>query len=233
MKNIHKDVHEHTILKSILKEKEKKFKRGITLQELLNEFTTYLSTLNEYSPNLLNDEVFYIDRLNIKIYFKRINFVIPVSLINDFGFNNRGNITNTFFSVIPNGSSTDIIMVVDKCYELWADNLWLYYTQSHIDILNFVEVIMMLSEFWFIKPSIIENMPDEKKDFLTLDIRYVNERTFGEYDFSIFDDIRKGFIFIQNEEIQERELNKIKIIPKRDSIDIRESRLTEYMKKFY
>lgn len=232
LKEKFKQLSDEELKKIINDYKDNKFKRNIALKELLDKYTKFVKKLNNESEKLSDDKIFKLKELNMRIFFKKINMVIPVALMNDLGFAAKGKIKNWFFSVIPDENSTNIIMVADNAYAKWAKNLWMKYTKNKIGILNLVEIVMMQSEQWCIKPSVIENMTDDKRRFLEEDMRYINERlSFSEYDISIFDELRESLVSNMSLNIKKKELKKINSMPIRDTKYKREQNFDKYIDK--
>lgn len=93
---------------------------------------------------------------------------------------------------------------------------------SKIQILNTIESVMMQDSQFYLKPEIIEKWNREKKKIVIDDFFFVTERKFlQEYDISIFDNLRKELIENETQSIQEHELQKINLLPKRPSFQDR------------
>ena len=93
---------------------------------------------------------------------------------------------------------------------------------SKIQILNTIESVMMQDSQFYLKPEIIEKWNREKKKVVIDDFFFVTERKFlQEYDISIFDNLRKELIENETQSIQEHELQKINLLPKRPSFQDR------------
>lgn len=166
----------------------------------------------------------------IEIMYLRVEEKIPI-VINSMNTVLQGNV---FHIVLPNDNSTDIIVINATHKKLKFKEAWETRTQNMLNILSLIESWMIAEETWYINPSIIEKLPDERLEIIKDDIRYSQcERKLWEpYDVSIFDDLRKKYLDIykqQNIITFEREIEEnIRFkIPKRNPRNQREKHMQE------
>ena len=204
---------------------------------IFKELVAYVNILHdkyrmqnvEKNKLYVEDEI-EIEESNYLLFFYIADFQIPVA-VNAFNkFSIGDNLFNYYNIVVPLETETIIICLLPKKV-LNRTNLN-FINKSFFDklgVLNFVESIIAANDGWYIKPSIINNMPENKKKILLEDCMFINERKFYEpYDLSIFDDLRREFSLELN---SENELNKISYIPKRKNFEDRHKNLLKFISK--
>lgn len=134
------------------------------------------------------------ENMGYRIFYYKTNFKIPVSINAMTNALFCGKKIKVFSIVVPYKESNAIIGIIPNIigymqfYQETIDN----YFSNRLNVINFVESLMSTCDGWFINPSIIDNMNDEKKKFLMQDCMFYNERKlYAEYDFSIFDDLKE------------------------------------------
>ncbi|ABR33804.1 hypothetical protein [Clostridium beijerinckii] len=198
----------------------------------------YMELVNSLS-DLDNRKIADIDRfenesINHIIRFKRVREQIPVALLNNFSYFYGERNCDIFFIAIPYENCTDIIMVIERDPGINCEEYWEYSTESDIRTLNLVETIMMMSEFWFIKPSVINSMSKERQEIIKNDIWFASERKhFEPYDMSIFDEVRKKLISECDDRTISMELDKINNIPYRENLEFRKEKMHKEMNRQY
>lgn len=160
------------------------------------------------------------------ILYYKTDFQIPVALNTaqhgKFGTNK----IRVYSTVIPYKNSSVIMVVLPNSLlknQLLVDKINDCFS-SEYKVLKYVESTMSTSDGWFLKPSVIDNMPKEKKEFFCTDCMFLNERKlFHDYDLSIFDELKiKRF----NMSSEEKELLST---PDRSDYDLRYQNMLEVM----
>ncbi|MBN3099460.1 hypothetical protein H4F38_17060 [Pectobacterium brasiliense] len=159
--------------------------------------------------------------MGYRIFYYKTDFKIPVSINAMTCGYFLGEKIKTFSVVVPYKESNAIIGIVpdkigySRFYEEKIDD----YFSTRLNIITFVESLMSTCDGWFIKPSIIDNMSDEKKNFFIQDCMFYNERAlYAEYDFSIFDDLKEK---ICTEDGIVLPTDKLSNIPLREDYELR------------
>jgi len=159
--------------------------------------------------------------MEYSFFLYKTDFQIPIA-INTMGKLIIDNETfNYYINVIPYTNSNIIFGVIPKQL-IRYDSIVNSIEQAFIDklsVLNFVESIIVSNDGWYMQPSIINSMNEEKRNIFMEDCMFQNERKFYEvYDLSIFDDLRKKICLELN---KTDELKKINFIPKREKYEDR------------
>ena len=151
---------------------------------------------------------------DVEIFFRRVEEVIPV-VLNTMNtvIGGKGNI---FQIVLPNKNDTDIIVINASHKSVLLFDTWNIATSNMLNIIELIESWMIANEMWYIKPSVIENIPKERLDIICEDIRYWQgeHKLWEVYDMSIFDELRKKYFKIYkdndnlDDEYEEKERKK-------------------------
>ena len=156
--------------------------------------------------------------LDVEILYKKVGTVFPVALQNCFTLSFNGEHSMSLVIITPDETSTNLII-------LSSPNVTPQYSScinSEINLLNFIESILMQDSDFYLSPNVVENWSTEKLDAITNDFYFFNERVFlEEYDLSIFDEIRKNICLTLSENERVAELKKIYAIPSRETIEVR------------
>ena len=190
----------------------------------VKELFNYMLSILDYNEEneILNGkfQTIFTENMRYQIYFYKTNFQIPVA-INAIQHMSIGNEKLKMFSiVVPYETGNMIIGVIPNslCFESLNNKIQSYFS-SDLRIIEYIESIMSTCDDWYIKPSIIENMPEDKKKVFCEDCMFYNERKlFDEYDVSIFDDLKKKVVLErENEQLSK----KISYIPQRTDYEVR------------
>lgn len=133
------------------------------------------------------------ESFNHTIFYYKANFQIPVALntIQHGKFDSTK--VRVFSSVTPYKESTIIIGMIPNSLlidQAIVDKINEYFSAEY-KVVKYVESVMSTSDGWFIKESVVKNMPREKEEFFRVDCMFLNERKlFQDYDFSIFDELK-------------------------------------------
>ena len=129
-----------------------------------------------------------------------------------------------YSTVIPYNNCSVIIGVLPNLLlgeQVLVDSINDYFS-SEYKIVKYVESIMSTSDGWFLKPSVIDKMSEEKKEFFCTDCMFLNERKlFCDYDMSIFDELKRKRFNTSSEELS--------FIPIRQDYDFRYIKMLEVM----
>lgn len=168
--------------------------------------------------------------MNYTIFYYKTDFQIPVAMNSivkgDFS---GGNNINIFSIVVPYESSNLIIGLIPN--EILRNDYYVEkinsYFSNDLRVVQYIESVMLSSDGWYLKPSIIENMTEKRRRFFCEDCMFINERKFLDlYDFSIFDDLKLKLIPNCEKELFSERLSKI---PTRDNYSIRYDRMIKKM----
>ena len=143
----------------------------------------------------INNFIFCEESCELGIFYKKLDFCVPVALLNHHMLSicNEKNIL--LFNVIPYEDCSEIYWIFDKKFINVLKEKWDNMISKDINILNMIERSMVSQEYWYISPNIINGLAGPRLDILKNDVFFNNEHTlFDEYDFSIFDDLRKNMI---------------------------------------
>ncbi|EPG6063589.1 hypothetical protein I5E90_10630 [Proteus mirabilis] len=167
------------------------------------------------------------ENMGYRIIYYKTNFKIPVSInsINHGEFN--GSKIKTYSIVVPYKNSNAIICIIPNeiGYNTYYEDKIDKYFSSRLNIIIFVESLMSTCDGWFIKPSIIDDMSDEKRNFYMQDCMFYNERKLYEkYDFSIFDTLKEKICAEDDIVLLSEELSNI---PQRDDYEVRYAAMLE------
>lgn len=146
----------------------------------------------------LIDEI-QVGNSSVSIFYIQVPDIFPVCLsgLGTFQTNLEGHLKKAvlFLGVLPREIGTQIIVATN------GDNRTLleHYVKNHLDsrlgMLSAVEAWMIYqTDHWFIRPSVWNNLPKEKRDSLLM-LLYTDHSTLGvECPFSIFDELRSTMI---------------------------------------
>lgn len=174
---------------------------------------------------------------DVEILFLKVKEVIPVVLntINTIVTTETGII---FQIVLPNKTDTDIIVIDASKKSGLLFNVWQASTSDMLHLIELIESWMMANEEWYIKPSIIKKIPEERLKIICEDIRYwqCEHKLWERYDMSIFDDLRQKYLEIYKDndimDEQYEENIKQKFIPQeRKNKEQREEHMRKLMGK--
>jgi hypothetical protein len=170
-------------------------------QWLKNDFETRITYLKDYSERILNE---YIDKsprskkttINHGVC---VDHKFPVALC---GYTSLayGNATIKkmllITNIIPMENCTYIFCSAGKEHSKFFRNIIDFYFQSPLTILSFIESFMVRSsDHWFINPSYWNSFSKIKQQMILAEILNADKLITDEFEYSIFDDIRKAILF--------------------------------------
>ena len=207
------------VKRKIFFEIQEKISSNLSVIEDFSIYLIHLFDIGENKNKLIEINKFYAfstDNMEYSFFIYKTDFQIPIA-INTMGKLIIDNETfNYYINIIPYTNSNIIFGVIPKQlirYDYIVNSI----EQAFIDklsVLNFVESIVVSNDGWYMQPSIINSMKEEKRNIFMKDCMFQNERKFYEaYDLSIFDDLRKDICLELN---KTDELEKINFIPKRE-----------------
>lgn len=184
---------------------------------ILEEYKKYIedtlfsqSELFKKHINSIKNYIFCEESCELGIFYKKLDFCVPVSLLNYhiLSICNEKNIL--LFNLIPYEDCSDIYWIFDKKFINPLKEKWDNMISKDINILNMIERSMVSQEYWYISPKIINTLTDQRLNILKDDMFFSNEHTlFDEYDFSIFDELRKRMIEYMPDSIKNIENKKM------------------------
>ncbi|MMZ59366.1 hypothetical protein D1872_213970 [compost metagenome] len=193
------------------------------LRQYLNNINFFLETLNDqYEAYSLTD--FTHPDVPIYVAFKRLSFQIPIAINSQIRcvVEDRRYPMDVFVTLMPYQNSSELIIMMDKHSHPLDLNHIATIINDDLKILNFIERIMISSDNWWLRPSIFDNLSDERKRIFIEDLRFRDSfDIFAEYDLSIFDDLRLSLLQNCSESQRIHELNKIKKVPSREAFNKR------------
>lgn len=161
----------------------------------------------------------------VAILYNWFDWKIPVSLFNYHRLKGEKSVDCILnFTYIPYENSAEIFWVfINRDFNFFYD-YWKWFLAEKINVLNTIESSMMASENWCISPTVIDDLPQERREIFFKDMYFNNERPdiLKGYDMSIFDDIRIQLIN-ENKCNVKKELGKLEV-PFRESEDVRKKK---------
>lgn len=166
---------------------------------------------------------------NYEIFYKKIDIPYPVALEKRLTHKIGNEYSDAYVIVVPEADCTNIIVI---CHPSYMENFD-QYLYSPIDILNLIESTMMYDGTFWIKPQIVNDWAEAKRDHVSMDYRFFYERPlFKLYDTSLFDEIRGSIISTMTPKEIDREMLKMTNLPTRKSIAVREMELDAFCNPF-
>jgi hypothetical protein len=170
--------------------------RGSADEKIKNvsDLSSYILEILSIKDNIeFNSDTFYTfstGNMKHKIFYYMTSFSIPV-VINTKITLSIGKGLNYYFIVVPYEKNSLIMGIVPDGSPKYIQTKINSSFNNKLSIIEFVESIMSSCDGWYLRPSVINSMPENKKLFFEKDCMFINERKFYEnYDFSIFDDLK-------------------------------------------
>ncbi|SDM16528.1 hypothetical protein SAMN05428961_110130 [Paenibacillus sp. OK060] len=171
----------------------------------------------------------------VYVMYKRLGFQVPVAINAKVSFTFRDDSESVDHYIIlncmPGEYTTDLIIITDKEFHTQHSDYLAAIIDDDIYILNLIERFMVMSDEWWIKPSIYNNLSEERKQILIEDLYCYGEGFHmldGGYDMSIFDELRLQLIDVMDDLAEHRrlyELKKINELPVRESFEKRQEKI--------
>lgn len=166
---------------------------------------------------------------NYQLLYRKLDVAYPVAIEKRLTIRLLDKASDSYITVIPESHQTHIIVISHESQiDLFAAKL-----SSPIDTLCFVEWAMIHdAEFW-IAPDVVKSWSEEKANHIVRDYQFFYEHsTLGEYDTSIFDDLRIKLCEDLSEDRKNKELKKINHLTKRKPLSLREAELEKVLNPF-
>ncbi|WP_063568442.1 hypothetical protein [Paenibacillus sp. O199] len=179
----------------------------------------------------------------VYVMYKKLGFQVPVAVNGKVSFRFRNNSEgvdhNIILNCMPAEHTTDLIIITDKELHTQHSDYLAAIINDDIYILNLIERFMVMNDEWWIKPSIYNNLSEERKQILIEDLYCYGEgfEILGSYDMSIFDELRLQLIDVMDDLAEHRrlhELKKINELPVRESFEKRQKRIQpKFLQPFF
>ncbi|MCU0121735.1 hypothetical protein N8H74_26035 [Pseudomonas sp. B2M1-30] len=199
-------------------------RRSTQLMELPGQLLKKLA-LNE-DLSLEGHSVFTTEQLSHYIPFRRLGFRIPVAINCIIPCVANGARHDFYFAVIPYQHATLVMGVVPKAMQQsLLDRLMENFSCDYAAI-DLVESLMVSSNEWFMTPSVLAEMSSQKREVFLHDSTFITEQHFyEEYDMTLFDSLRRALAQQHPEQREKLRLDKIDVIPHRESFEVRHNRM--------
>lgn len=168
------------------------------------------------------------------VVYKKLDFQVPVAVNAKISFTLGDGFAHNFSLIcMPEENTTDFIIVTNKEFHAIEKEYLAAVVNDDVYILNLIERFMVLTDEWWIKPSIYNNLSEEKKQILIEDLYCCGEGLYNlrGYDMSIFDELRLQLIHELPEHRRLYELKKINELPVREAFEERIKRIQQKFKQ--
>ncbi|WP_379138666.1 hypothetical protein [Paenibacillus sp. sgz500958] len=162
------------------------------------------------------------------VVYKRLDFQVPVAMNARISFTLGDDLVHHVILIcMPAKETTDFIIVTDKELHAKESSYFASVINDDIYILNLIERFIVMTDEWWIKPSVYNNLSEERKKILIEDLYCFGEGLdiFGSYDMSIFDELRLQLIDGLAEHRKLHELKKINELPVREIFEERQKKI--------
>lgn len=199
-------------------------KNNKTITRLLNIKNHIEIVLEEYPKKEIKvaENITEFTTEQIHILFKQLKYQIPVAINTKITYTINKEFDlfefDLFVTCMPYENCTDIMIMFEKNNLKYFKEMLFTIFNNDIDLLNFIEKLMFMTDQWWIKPSIYNNFSEQKKGIFLEDSYNYAGITETEI-LSIFDDIRLRLI--TNTPRFDAEVYKINNLPNRDSFESR------------
>lgn len=171
------------------------------LHGMKHDFEIRLPYLRESSKRILYEYINQIEESDRKtIYYGvSIDYLFPISLCGytalAYGCENIKKMLFTT-NIIPINNLTYLFCYADmEHYELF-NKIVEFYFQSPLTILSFIESFMVYgSDHWYINPNYWKSFSHLKQEMILAEILNADKLFIDEFEYSIFDEIRKLILF--------------------------------------
>ncbi|WP_447772539.1 hypothetical protein [Pseudomonas kilonensis] len=176
--------------------------------------------------SLEGGSVFTTEQLSHYIPYRKLSFQMPVAvnciIPTVIGGENR----DFYFVVIPYEKSTLIVGVVPKSSDQTLLDTLMQSFSSDAAAIDLVESLIVSSNEWYMTPSVLEEIPYNKREVFLQDSTFGDAHRFYErYEMTIFDNLRKALAQQKPELKPELRLEDSDVIPQRESFDVRHQRM--------
>ncbi|CAH1203837.1 hypothetical protein PAECIP111893_02086 [Paenibacillus plantiphilus] len=164
----------------------------------------------------------------VYVVYKRLGFQVPVAVNGKISFTFGDGFSHYVILIcMPAENTTDFIIITDKEFHAKETEYLAAIVNDDVYILNLIERFMVMTDEWWIKPSIYNNLSEERKRILIEDLYCYGEGLdiLGSYDMSIFDELRLQLIDELPDHRRLYELQKIYELPKRAELEERKKKI--------
>lgn len=165
-------------------------------QNMKNNFKSRLIYLKNSAGQILHDfnnKIVEGERKTVS-YGVSVDYKIPISLCGytALAYGEKSNKMLFATNIIPMENSTYVFCFSDREHNELFHKIVGYYFQSPLTILSFVESFMIHNcDHWFINPSYWNTFSKQKQEMILAEILNMDKLITDEFEYSIFDDIRK------------------------------------------
>lgn len=183
----------------------------------LSSLKSYLESLQELKNAIINDVK--------KKRFQKIECIpivvdtfIPVCISGrgNFYIKQKTKIKNieVVFNVLPHDNKTYIVICGLKKHTTKI-RLYIEQFKNPLQILSLIESWMIHgSDHWFIKPSVWDKIDIDRQNIILKDIHDISKNIGNEYQYSIFDDLRRDSIKLMDDNYKQLNEPLIKLLEK-------------------
>ncbi|OMF05704.1 hypothetical protein MHI48_16945 [Paenibacillus sp. FSL H7-0942] len=222
----------NNIIAQLDKAEEKIKYRLSTLQKIQAEIMEFIETMSDEDDAYTLTE-FTGSEVPIYVAYKRLEFQIPVAISTKIGWIVKGedDPIEIYVTVIPYQECTHFIIMKKQKTEDIAKLM----NGDNLTFLDFVEKVLVYSDYWWLKPSIYKKLSNEKKQIFSDDLQFrdlfpdMNSFMNIKYDLTIFDDLRLELQQGCSEEQLLTEKMRMKYLPVREAREERMKLMKERM----
>jgi hypothetical protein len=198
--------------------------RAQALMELPRELFRVMTVIEDCPLNSFG--VVTTEQSSHNVTFRRLEFRIPVAVNCFIPMTEAGRRLDYYLSVIPYKDSSLVFGVIPKNANPWMIDILNQRFSSEVGVLDLVESIMACCNEWYMTPSVLDEMPGEKRKVFLHDSTFHTEQRFFEiYDMTLFDKLRRTLGEQRPELKAQLRLDKIDDVPQRESFEVRHRRM--------
>lgn len=199
-------------------------RRAQALMELPRELLRIMAVIEDCPLKIFG--VVTTEQSSHSVTFRRLKFRIPVAVNCFLPMTEAGRRLDYYFSVIPYKDSSLVFGVIPKNVDPWMIDILDQRFSSEVGVLDLVESVMACCNEWYMSPSVLDEMPGEKREVFLHDSTFQTEQRFFEiYDMTLFDKLRRALGELRPELKAQLRLDKIEDVPQRESFEVRHRRM--------
>ncbi|HGM4916816.1 hypothetical protein [Pseudomonas aeruginosa] len=170
------------------------------------------------------------EQLSHYIPYRRLSVQLPVAVNCMIHAAGGGEFRDFFFAVIPYADSTFVFGVVPKaCQQSLLDKIMEGFS-SDPGLIDLVESVLVGSNEWYMRPSVLDGMSSEKREVFLHDCTFFNEhRLYEQYDMVLLEDARRTLAQKKPELVHALRLDRTQYVPIRDGYNVRHQRMIAQM----
>lgn len=202
--------------------------RAISVMKLANDLIGKIVIIENHAFGSFDFDTVTTEKLSHSVLFRYLDFKVPVAINSIFPTIVSGNERDFFFTVIPYEDSTLMMAVVPKDCPKWLNERILKSFATEAMAINFIESILSCSNDWYMTPSVLRELPEEKQRIFLEDSMFTNERHFWEtYDMTLLDTLRETLALKYPKDEENFRAKERKILPIREIYDVRHKRMMD------